>query len=42
VRLRQAAPVARALIDRDHFERRHLLQIVERDLGLTVGAVAAD
>ncbi len=42
MRLRQAAPVARTLVDRNQLGRRHRLQIGERDLGLTVGAVAAD
>ncbi len=42
MRLEQPAPVARALIDGDELVGRHLLEIVERDCGLAVGALAAD
>ena len=38
----KTAAVAGALIDGDDFDRRHLLQVVQRDLGLPAGAVAAD
>ena len=42
VRFRQAAPVARALIDGDHFKGRHLLQIVEGNLNGAIGTITAD
>ena len=42
MRVGQAAAVAGALIDRDDLIGRQLFQIVEREFGLAVGAVAAD
>jgi hypothetical protein len=42
VRLKQAAPVAGALVDGDHLGGRHGLEIVEAERGLTAGAFAAD
>src|SRR5262249_1044760 len=41
VRLRKTASVSGALVDRDYFDRRHLLQVVEADLDRTVDAIAS-
>ena len=42
VRLKQAAAIARALIDGNHLGGGHRLEIVERDLRCAIGAIAAD
>jgi hypothetical protein len=42
MRLEQAAPIAGALVDRGHLGSRHLLEVIEREAGFAVRAVAAD
>src|SRR5262249_47360461 len=42
VGLEQAAPVARALTERDHLDRRELLEVIETEPDLAIGAVPAD
>src|SRR3977135_401848 len=42
VRLKHAAPVAGALVDGNHFDGRHLLEIIKGELGLPVRTFAAD
>src|SRR6266849_7338428 len=42
VRFIQAAPIAGALIDGSYFKSRHLLHVVESELGLRIRTLAAD
>lgn len=42
MRLEQAAPIAGALVDRDHLGGRHLFEIIEAEGGLTVRGFATD
>src|SRR5439155_26325150 len=42
VRLEQPPPIAGALVDSNHFDRWHLLEIIEGEFSLRIRAIAAD